>query len=183
MHYLTDVLKKYFVLSGRASRKEYWMFQLLLMTVMTVVMMVISVILSFMVKDKESLMRILWIFMAIYFIFYLAILPPSLAVFVRRLHDVSKSGWWFFIGFIPFIGGIWLLVLLVTEGDHGSNEYGPDPYAITSPAPVAPAGMTSMPAMTTPILEAPLGSTPTQPLIQADIDAVVIKPELPVSEF
>jgi uncharacterized membrane protein YhaH (DUF805 family) len=52
---------------------------------------------------------------------------PGLAVAVRRLHDVGKSGWWYFIALIPIIGGIWLLILFCTEGISGSNEYGPDP--------------------------------------------------------
>ena len=65
--------------------------------------------------------------MIIYFIYSLAILIPSLAVLVRRLHDIDKSGWMMLISFIPFIGGIWLLVLLVAEGNNGSNQYGRDP--------------------------------------------------------
>lgn len=60
-------------------------------------------------------------------IYSLFVLLPSIAVGVRRLHDIGKSGWWMFIVFIPIIGGIYLLVLFATEGDNGSNEYGPDP--------------------------------------------------------
>ncbi len=52
---------------------------------------------------------------------------PGLAVAVRRLHDVEKSGWFLLIGFIPVIGAIWLLVLFCTEGTRGENKYGPDP--------------------------------------------------------
>jgi uncharacterized membrane protein YhaH (DUF805 family) len=55
----------------------------------------------------------------------LALIVPSIAVAVRRLHDQDKSGGWYFIGFIPFIGGIWLLVLMCTEGTRGPNRYGP----------------------------------------------------------
>ena len=51
------------------------------------------------------------------------------AVAVRRLHDVGKSGWFYLISLIPLIGGIWLFVLFVTEGDKGANQYGPDPKA------------------------------------------------------
>ena len=57
----------------------------------------------------------------------LAIFIPNLAVIVRRLHDQGKSGWWFFISFVPFIGGIWLLILYLTDGTPGPNQYGPDP--------------------------------------------------------
>ena len=49
---------------------------------------------------------------------------PSLAVEVRRLHDIGKSGWWWFITFVPVIGGIWLIVLLATGSQSGNNRYG-----------------------------------------------------------
>ena len=55
---------------------------------------------------------------------------PGLAVAVRRLHDVGKSGWFYFIVLIPLIGAIWLLVLFFTEGNKGDNEYGPDPKGV-----------------------------------------------------
>ena len=55
------------------------------------------------------------------------VLIPSLAVGVRRLHDVGKSGWMLLLAFIPIIGAIWLFVLFVTEGDMGDNEYGMNP--------------------------------------------------------
>jgi uncharacterized membrane protein YhaH (DUF805 family) len=51
---------------------------------------------------------------------------------VRRLHDTSKSGWWILISLIPLIGGIWLLVLLATDGDPGNNLYGPNPKSLPS---------------------------------------------------
>jgi hypothetical protein len=67
---------------------------------------------------------------AIYYlqlVYALAVLLPGLAVFVRRLHDTGRSGWWFFIGLIPIVGAIILIVFLATEGDQGQNAYGPDP--------------------------------------------------------
>jgi len=54
-------------------------------------------------------------------------LLPGIAVTVRRLHDVGKSGLWYFITLVPCIGGLWLLILLVTAGTAGSNQYGFDP--------------------------------------------------------
>jgi len=54
---------------------------------------------------------------------------PSLSVVVRRLHDVGKSGWFYLIILIPFVGAIWMLVLLVSNGDVGENKYGADPKA------------------------------------------------------
>jgi uncharacterized membrane protein YhaH (DUF805 family) len=63
----------------------------------------------------------------IYLIYGLATFIPGLAVMVRRLHDVDKSGWWFLISFIPIIGTIWIIVLLATDGTPGTNQYGVNP--------------------------------------------------------
>ena len=52
---------------------------------------------------------------------------PGLSVMVRRLHDTNRSGWWYFISFVPVIGGIWLLVLMCLPGTEGRNDHGPDP--------------------------------------------------------
>ena len=60
-------------------------------------------------------------------LYSLAILVPGLAVSIRRLHDIGKSGWWLLINIIPFVGFFWFLILTVREGDKGSNAYGPDP--------------------------------------------------------
>lgn len=60
----------------------------------------------------------------------LAVLIPGLAVTVRRLHDVGKSGWFFFIILIPLVGVIWLLVLFFTDSQYGPNKYGPNPKGI-----------------------------------------------------
>jgi uncharacterized membrane protein YhaH (DUF805 family) len=60
---------------------------------------------------------------------------PNLAVQVRRLHDQDKSGWMILVGLIPLIGPIWLLVLYLSEGTRGPNQYGPDPKGgIAQPA-------------------------------------------------
>lgn len=64
-------------------------------------------------------------------LYSLAVLVPSLAVSVRRLHDVGKSGWYHLILLIPIAGWIWFFVLMVTEGDSGDNSYGPDPKTTT----------------------------------------------------
>ncbi len=54
-------------------------------------------------------------------------LLPGLAVLVRRLHDVGKSGWFYFIALIPLVGAIWLLVLECRDGEYGMNKYGANP--------------------------------------------------------
>lgn len=111
--YLKVVRDNYANFSGRARRSEYWYFILF--------NVIISIVLAFI----EYMLGIGFLSL----IYSLAILIPSLAVSVRRLHDVGKSGWFYFIILIPLVGPIWLLVLFATEGDKGSNEYGPDPKA------------------------------------------------------
>jgi uncharacterized membrane protein YhaH (DUF805 family) len=113
--YLSVVKDNYANFNGRARRKEYWMFALFNMIFVLVVAIV----------DY-----ILGTFPLLYCIYLLAVAIPSLAVFVRRLHDIGKSGWWFFVWLIPIIGGIWLLVLLCTDGNPGENSYGPSPKTV-----------------------------------------------------
>ena len=111
--YLKVVRDNYANFNGRASRQEYWMF-ILFNFIFTIVVGFIDVFLSL------GFLSLLYV---------LAILIPGLAVLVRRLHDVNKSGWWFFIIFIPIIGAIWMLILLCTDGNPGENSYGPSPKA------------------------------------------------------
>ena len=63
-------------------------------------------------------------------LFYLAVLLPGLGVTVRRLHDTGRSGGWIFIGLVPFVGGIILLVFTCTDGKPGVNQYGPNPKEV-----------------------------------------------------
>lgn len=68
-----------------------------------------------------------------YALIALATIVPSLAAVARRLHDINKSGWYYFIALIPFIGGIILLVWLFTHGNRLENNYGTDPKNINEP--------------------------------------------------
>ncbi|WP_460350188.1 DUF805 domain-containing protein [Actinoallomurus acanthiterrae] len=106
------VLRNYAGFDGRARRTEYWMF-VLFNVIITVVLDLIGM--------AVRLVGILG------FVYGLAVLIPSLAVGVRRLHDTGRSGWWLLIGLIPIIGTIILIVFMATPGDRGDNAYGPDP--------------------------------------------------------
>ncbi|MFT6962155.1 MAG: uncharacterized membrane protein YhaH (DUF805 family) [Flammeovirgaceae bacterium] len=102
---------------GRARRKEYWMFYLF--------NILVYIVLGGLGAALESSL-----FMGLVGLFALVVLVPSIAVGVRRMHDIGKSGWYLMVTFIPLVGTIWLLVLLVTEGEIGENIYGEDPKAL-----------------------------------------------------
>lgn len=116
--YKKVVFENYANFSGRARRSEYWYFLLANM----IIAIIAAVIDSVAGLNFEPL-PYGWL----YFANALLVFIPGLAVAVRRLHDVGKSGWFFFIALIPIIGSIWLLVLFCTDGDQGENQYGPDP--------------------------------------------------------
>ena len=114
--YLKVVKDNYANFNGRARRKEYWMFILFNMLIYLTLQIVVG-----MISPEATLVAV--------GLYALAVLVPSIAVAVRRLHDTGKSGWWYFIALIPLIGQIWLLVLFVTDGNKGANEFGEDPKA------------------------------------------------------
>lgn len=116
MNWYIEVLKKYATFDGRASRSEYWyffLFNALIELVLVAIMYGIPIfagIISFLLS-----------------VYSIVIFLPSLAVGVRRLHDIGKSGWWYLIIFIPLIGAVILLVFAVLDSQPGSNTYGPNP--------------------------------------------------------
>lgn len=111
MNWYLEVLKKYGVFDGRASRSEYWYF-ILFNTIIYVGILIVGIA----IKVE---------FLA--FIYGIAVIIPSLAVAVRRLHDTDRSGWWILISLIPLIGSIILLIFLVTGSSRGNNQYGTEP--------------------------------------------------------
>ena len=116
--YKKVVLENYANFNGRARRAEFWWYALANVVVAIIAMTLDSVLGT----NIEPLP-----YGYVYIIYSLAVFLPGLAVGVRRLHDVGKSGWFYFIILVPIIGAIWLLVLFATEGQHGENQYGSDP--------------------------------------------------------
>ncbi len=112
MNWYLKVLRQYADFNGRARRTEFWMFVLF------------NLIFSLVANVLDYMFGTMYVFSGIY---GLAMIIPSLAVSVRRLHDVNKSGWMILVSLIPIIGIIWLLVLDVTEGTPGENSYGANP--------------------------------------------------------
>lgn len=118
MNWYISVLKQYAVFRGRARRTEYWMFVLC----NVIVMLLLSMVDKLIGGDKEFISGI----------YSLAVLLPSLAVTVRRLHDTDRSGWWLLIGLIPIIGTLVLIYFMASNGQQGPNRFGDDPKATPS---------------------------------------------------
>nr|WP_239074340.1 DUF805 domain-containing protein [Streptomyces sp. SID10853] len=114
VNWYLDVIKNYVGFSGRARRQEYWMF-----TLFSIIISIVLTIISSAVLDSNWLSGL----------YTLAVLLPTLAVTVRRLHDTGRSGGWIFIALVPFVGWIILIVFLATEGQRQANSHGPDPKA------------------------------------------------------
>jgi uncharacterized membrane protein YhaH (DUF805 family) len=110
------VMDKYADFTGRANRREYWLFVLAVIVISLVLWLFTTVF------AKVKLLYIL--FAILYGAVSLALLIPSLAVTVRRLHDIGKGGGWIFISLIPIIGAIWLLILLIKYGETDENRFG-----------------------------------------------------------
>ena len=113
----------YATFRGRSRRSEYWFVQLFLV-ITNVAVGVIDLILMggdvdrFIANGGGRIVGLVWI---------LVTLVPALALLVRRLHDIGRSGWWALIGFVPIVGAIVLLVFTVSDSTPGENAYGPSP--------------------------------------------------------
>ena len=118
MNWYLEVLKKYAVFDGRARRMEYWMF-ILFNLIISVVLVIIDSLIGTIIRQAG--------FGLLQGLYDLAVLIPSIAVTVRRLHDTGRTGWWILIGLIPVIGGIVLLIFMLLDSEPGENQYGPNP--------------------------------------------------------
>lgn len=117
MEWYLTVLKKYADFSGRARRKEYWMFVL------------INLLIALALGIVEGFIGSPGIVGGLY---ALLVLIPGIAVGVRRLHDTGRSGWWLLISLIPLIGALVLLIFLVQSGTDGENAFGENPKMVTA---------------------------------------------------
>ena len=119
---ISTCFSKYANFKGRARRAEYWYFYLFYLLIFLppyVTMLVAS--------SSRHLEELAVTCAVIVLLEWLVFFLPQLAVFVRRMHDIGKSGWNWLIGLIPIVGSIVLLVFLCREGDHKTNEYGNPP--------------------------------------------------------
>ena len=128
-------LKHYGDFSGRSRRSEYWWTTLACSLLFIPVAVVLGIVVGLVAQDSEEAAIVLLVVFYVVFIAGWGI-PFGLALTVRRLHDIGKSGWWLLlmilISMIPFvgiIGGIFLLVWYCTDSQVGDNRFGPNPKA------------------------------------------------------
>ncbi len=112
MEHYTGAFSKYATFSGRATRKEYWMFIL--------INILVSMVLSILSNKIDGLN-----FIPV--IYFLATIVPAIALMSRRLHDIGKSAWWLLLILIPFIGWTILTCFSVLDSQTGTNAYGSNP--------------------------------------------------------
>jgi uncharacterized membrane protein YhaH (DUF805 family) len=128
-----DTMLRYFEFAGRSSRTQYWVYMLVMTALFFAALYVDYELLGYFRRGVSSFgpLTLFCIFIHI---------VPNVTVTVRRLHDSGRSGWWYWISLVPFIGGIWLLVLMFLGPDgYGANDYGDDPRESTWAAPGAKA--------------------------------------------
>lgn len=118
MHWHIQVLKNYVGFSGRARRKEYWYFMLFYW-----LSLMLGVVIDLFTGTFEDSIGLGWVSGT----YVVATLLPTLAVSVRRLHDIGRSGWWMLLELVPLVGGAILMVLAIFNGQPGPNTFGPDP--------------------------------------------------------
>jgi uncharacterized membrane protein YhaH (DUF805 family) len=106
-----SVLTQYATFTGRARRSEYWWFALFNLGLSMVAAVLDAVVGATIFELAVAL----------------GLLVPSFAVFVRRLHDIGRSGWWLLIGLVPLAGAVILIVFACTDSERGANRWGPSP--------------------------------------------------------
>jgi uncharacterized membrane protein YhaH (DUF805 family) len=121
MEAVKAVLTNYVGFSGRARRSEYWWF-LLFNLIVSVVVGILATLIKFPLLST---------------LVSLGLLLPGVAVSIRRMHDIGKSGWVLLLGLIPLVGAVILIIWAVKDSQPGQNEYGPNPKGISAAAPAA----------------------------------------------
>ena len=151
--FLEVMINKYAVFTGRASRREYWTFFLYNVIIGALFWLPACFTEPTAITKSLSVITLIW------FLYWIAVLIPNLAVAARRLHDTNRSAWWLLIGYVPWVllfvpmgkenawsilltiimmvGGVILLVFTVQDSDAGDNQYGPNPKPLTANRPTS----------------------------------------------
>lgn len=137
--------KKYAEFSGRASRSEYWWVQLFFLLLIVPLFVVLGIDVALFGANREGPGPVFAVFAVLFVLFMLAAIVPSIALFVRRMHDANLSGWLYLINLFPYLGSLVTLVLAILpsnpEGarfDRGAAAAWTDPYRATPPDAVPP---------------------------------------------
>lgn len=129
MYWMLLPLRRYVDFRGRSRRKEYWMFvlgQVFLYFLLCMPMFFMGVFEGNSLRFTDATYYSVRLILLVSTIFFV----PSIAVAVRRFHDMGKSGWFYLLGFIPVVGGVVLIIFMCIEGDRGENAYGADPREV-----------------------------------------------------
>lgn len=122
-YFLEPITKHYVDFKGRANRKQFWLWTLWYMIFYILLQVFIGI------GGAMDSGFISGLFTIILVVFGLGLLLPNLAIAVRRLHDIGRSGWWLLLSLIPIVGGLVLLVFYVLPGTPQENRFGPVPQA------------------------------------------------------
>ena len=125
VNYVLQVYRNYAAFTGRARRLEYWSFT----AFFGIVLLLAAVLVKIGEGDHGSAIEMAGAILLS--VFVIGSIVPSLAVRVRRLHDINRTGYWILVTFIPVIGGLILLVFSLTPGTKGMNRFGQDPKGST----------------------------------------------------
>jgi uncharacterized membrane protein YhaH (DUF805 family) len=116
--------KRYADFNGRSQRMEYWMFSLMITLIAFALALIAGLLGGFSSSDGSGFGMI---FIIPLVLLLLVTIVPSIAVTVRRFHDQDKSGWFYLLSFIPYVGGLVVFVFMCMDGTPGPNRFGPDP--------------------------------------------------------
>jgi len=132
MEWMLMPLRRYADFSGRSRRKEYWMFALgifLIAVIPVTLLYIVALAAAFGSAGGAGGGILVTLLSLVILLLSLALIVPAIAVQVRRFHDQDKSGWFVLINFVPYVGGLVVLVFMCLEGTRGPNRFGPDPKA------------------------------------------------------
>lgn len=107
---------------GRTRRRDYWLF-----TLANAIVTLILFVLLFVWDDNKAFNVIT---LLAFIVYVLVSVVPAVAITIRRLHDIEKSGYYYFLQFIPLVGTVWFIILMSIKGDYGKNKYGADPKEV-----------------------------------------------------
>ena len=125
--YLKVMRDNYANFKGRARRKEYWMYTLIFTVLLIALMTIMFSVLSFSDETGIETGPSVYLTVILVIVFLFAHFIPTIALTVRRLHDTGKSGWWYLIVLVPYLGNFVIFIFTLIDGDRGDNKYGSNP--------------------------------------------------------